>query len=480
MDMVDILLGLIRASREGDWMLHLASVRAMIPWCFAYDRLNYARYLPYYAHMSQLPTTHPDVHAEFMQGGFSVQLGSNNPFGRIPVDQTIEETVNKDTQTPRGTKGFSLKPGAVSRHYLTAEYRAVYLRTLRGMIGQGRSKLSHPDLQGPRIRKNEADVKSLIDMMENSWLNPLSPDEADLVSLSTDTMAPPAVAKDLLRALEVGEEAYQTFKQTRLDDDPPSVKFHDKLTKQRLKTFSTIGTKTAPTKGQNVVLKADRNLFSQMILVAESRSVNMKDVIAHPLGPLPWALAHSDGSLRKTNKAALARELEKNVYPAEAIPTPSTCIIDGMGLVQMMNGNNKTFAQLAESVLAMVLLWSSFNKTSRIKFLVGEWRGQRYRDMLQGKALHVTCEETCLKMTVDEWVEVTELQSTQEEADTRLLLHALNAARTGSKQSSSQPKTLMSCCFVWPSKRIFPVPSVKSVGHRTAHDLSTSANWPCH
>ena len=201
--------------------------------------------------------------------------------------------------------------------------------------------------------------------------------------------------------------------------------------------------------------------------------------------PLPWALANADGSLRKTNKAALARELEKNVSPAEAIPTPSTCIIDGMGLVQRMNGNNKTFAQLAESVLAMVLyvgghsgmvdvvfdvyrqpsikdserlnryasttvqytclarghniqqwrklLSSPFNKTSLIKFLVGEWKGQRYRDMLQGKALYVTCEETCFKMTADEWVEVAELQSTQEEADTRLLLHALHAARTGSK-----------------------------------------------
>ena len=101
MDMIEILLGLIRASREGGWMLHLASVRAMIPWCFAYDRLNYARYLPCYdAQMFQLHTTHPNVHAEIMQGGFQVKLGSNNPFGRIPVDQTIEETINKDTQTP--------------------------------------------------------------------------------------------------------------------------------------------------------------------------------------------------------------------------------------------------------------------------------------------------------------------------------------------------------------------------------------------
>ena len=45
-DLVEILLGLLRASREGNWALHLSSIRQMIPWCFAYDNLNYARYFP--------------------------------------------------------------------------------------------------------------------------------------------------------------------------------------------------------------------------------------------------------------------------------------------------------------------------------------------------------------------------------------------------------------------------------------------------
>ena len=48
--------------------------------------------------------------------------------------------------------------------------------------------------------------------------------------------------------------------------------------------------------------------------------------------------------MRKTNKAALARELEKQVLPAEAIPEPSAIIFDGMSLVQK---NDQTFAQLA-------------------------------------------------------------------------------------------------------------------------------------
>ena len=60
------------------------------------------------------------------------------------------------------------------------------------------------------------------------------------------------------------------------------------------------------------------------------------------------------GPCEKQNKAALARELEKKVSPVETIPTPSKSIIDGMGLVQTMNGNNKTFAQLTEYVLSMV------------------------------------------------------------------------------------------------------------------------------
>ena len=36
-------------------------------------------------------------------------------------------------------------------------------------------------------------------------------------------------------------------------------------------------------------------------------------------------------------------------------------------------------------------------------------------------------------MTKDDWVEITELRSTQEEVDTRVLLHALHAAKAGSK-----------------------------------------------
>ena len=48
-----------------------------------------------------------------------------------------------------------------------------------------------------------------------------------------------------------------------------------------------------------------------MIIIAQNRNLNMKEVLAYSLGPLLWEIANFDGSLRKTNKAVLARELLK-------------------------------------------------------------------------------------------------------------------------------------------------------------------------
>lgn len=54
-NMVQIVLCMVRAFRERNWMLHLAYVRKMLPWCFAYDAINYARYmLACYSNMTNL------------------------------------------------------------------------------------------------------------------------------------------------------------------------------------------------------------------------------------------------------------------------------------------------------------------------------------------------------------------------------------------------------------------------------------------
>ena len=117
------------------------------------------------------------MHNHFFNGGFSVQLRNAHPFAIISVDQTTEETVNKDTQTAGGTRGFSLKPGAVSCYYLTAEHRAGALRQLRYEISsQGRGSTNHTDLEKTRIMKDESDITAMVDLLENNWTNPFGKD----------------------------------------------------------------------------------------------------------------------------------------------------------------------------------------------------------------------------------------------------------------------------------------------------------------
>ena len=76
----------------------------MFPWYFAYDRLNYACYLPgYNPQIINIQTDHPQVYQHFSNGGLSVQLADDNPFGRIPISHTAEVTVNKDSQAVGAT-----------------------------------------------------------------------------------------------------------------------------------------------------------------------------------------------------------------------------------------------------------------------------------------------------------------------------------------------------------------------------------------
>jgi len=76
---------------------------------------------------------------------------------------------------------------------------------------------------------------------------------------------------------------------------------------------------------KEIVLKADRAVLAQMIVIAEARHLSMKKVLSHPLGPLPWSLAASDGFLKKTAKSSLAKELHKDAPAVENLPPQSAC-----------------------------------------------------------------------------------------------------------------------------------------------------------
>ena len=233
--------------------------------------------------MMNLPSEHPEVYCNFMAGKFAVQLAEGSPFARIPVDQTTEVTVNKDTKTSRGVTKFSLKTGAVNRFYMTAEYKCSFLAHLRNMVQVKRPSYHHDEILAARQVKDEKAVTAVESLIE-SWNNPFI-ESKQLVSISTATEAPEDVPQDLIKAREIGEQAYQQFREERIEAFKPKKKIHDPMKLTRLQTFPALSKKRKVTvDGRTMILKADRSLFERIIILGQNRKIEVIELFRYSFG----------------------------------------------------------------------------------------------------------------------------------------------------------------------------------------------------
>ena len=72
--------------------------------------------------------------------------------------------------------------------------------------------LNYPDLH---ITRDDADVQSIAKLLDDDWTNPFDPNQSEFVSISTGTLTPPDVARDIRDAHTLGIETYEEFKRDR-------------------------------------------------------------------------------------------------------------------------------------------------------------------------------------------------------------------------------------------------------------------------
>ncbi|KAG1670034.1 hypothetical protein GQR58_017158 [Nymphon striatum] len=251
----------------------------------------------------------------------------------------------------------------------------------------------------------------IVDMLENNWTNPFSNQPSDLVSLSTGAAATSAITSDLLKARSKGEEAFKIHKE-RLESGSGFFP----IKKQNLQTFTVLQKNTVVNAGTNreMILKADNRVFGNMLLIAQSRKLDMKDVLQYPLGPKPWALANADGTLKKTGKATLGKHLEKEVANVDVPSGSCATIVDAMAIVQMIPGSraDKSWFQMWYHVNQIKpghriknwkrILASTESKAKLTIFLAENWKEECRRSKLGSIILMVTTGEQCFKITKDE------------------------------------------------------------------------------
>ena len=165
----------MRATREGYWDLHLECIKDVLPLFFAYDHTNYS--------VCPLPSGVLGVHdvatRNLPRGLYSpgelrfvVQQTTSRGFSQLPVDQAIEETLNRSTTTKEGILGFILRKDAVQQWMLTAHSHAAFEDKCRKMTTdvQESQRRLHKETRLGRIKRDKDDAKKVIEVISN-WRN---------------------------------------------------------------------------------------------------------------------------------------------------------------------------------------------------------------------------------------------------------------------------------------------------------------------
>ena len=483
LDRIWLLLRFLRATKSNDLDLHISCLEQLCPLLFMMDHHNYARYVSYYLlSLKNLSNTKPEAE-QLIRRGFSVSR-SHIPNSRTPIDLTIEQTINRQAKTKGGIVGFSKNGPAYYRWCVTRHSRACYLDATLAMTGlTDNSSDGHKELSQAQKKQSEAFVQRTMEAVA-AFINPFDTDGENLLCLSSGLQLPDDVATKLVHLEKDGKEACKMFAENRLQNKLKG--FHDPLHRNNVTTFSSLKKVVSMNSNKNKIVKvvAQRDILGQLFLLSQKHNIDLVKVMSYPLNPVPWALATGDGLLMKTNKATLLHKMEDDEITVSQLPTLSDVhIIDGNALLQSLTALPQTFGELALKVFdslprsqvvhfvtdsysevsiksterirrgsnamnSYILQgprtkipqnWKTFlsndnNKVALIDLLLREWEQDIYARKLLHRSIFFVCRDTCILLSSEDGVTtdsipVHELSSSQEEADTKIILHCMHASK---------------------------------------------------
>ena len=191
---------------------------------------------------------------------------------------------------------------------VNAHQRAHITRVVREMVGvDSTANVIHKDCRQSSIKEKESAIQAVLNtiaIIENPFNNQDSAEDAHTYNMCSGAIATSDVSADLLQSHAKGEQEFSKFVETRLMSD--KINFFNRLPKLKLQTFSKMNQqKTVKVKGQDVIVRADRNLMVRMLVVAQTRAMDLCEVLCYELGHIPWAIAGVDGTWVTTAKSSL-------------------------------------------------------------------------------------------------------------------------------------------------------------------------------
>ena len=266
-------LGLIfvRAHREQDFPLYVESLKALVPWFFALDHQNYARWIPVHIRdMESLPTS---IQEEFEEHGHQVVSKTTNRFSSIPIDQAHEQN-NDLVKGSGGAVGLTENPSAFKKWMIAGPEQARLLKEFEQQyISEEDNKQQHHE-EGMSTQKTFKEQALALVHIISGMSNPFLDDTPELLMLDTGNVIDESLVKTVRTIESVGRDQYSKYHKTVISDRTRSI--HDPIKKNSLPLFRcpTHKTKTKQA-GQISMLKDDVALFSRLYIVMQHREGDM-------------------------------------------------------------------------------------------------------------------------------------------------------------------------------------------------------------
>ena len=181
-ELVNMLLNFIHFVRTGNWEEeYLEVIFEFLPFCFRLNRHNYARNPSYYyAQIIALPFTNAQAHEYLTNGGLNGSL-TGTPHTKIPYDQIIETTINRQCKDVDSIEGNRENLGTTERWARNSHLIAVLCKRTNKKIRK-KTKQKYVDLGKPIMQRDERDVSNVKDCIE-TWLPSLWHPEQEITNI---------------------------------------------------------------------------------------------------------------------------------------------------------------------------------------------------------------------------------------------------------------------------------------------------------
>ena len=256
----------------------------------------------------------------------------------------IEQSINCGCGTLGGLTGLQTNVSAMERWFLTTHLKANVATATKAMLGKG---VDHPAIPYKestvsRIEKDEICIENIIEVVEkrmdslfiveSEWD---SENRKPLVNIRTGLVAPPDVCSWLNGCKQSGSIKLKDFLKKSIQTQTEDL--CDPITKTKIKCFSSCYQKAAISKpGKLVATDIDRQIMGRLVVVSQTREVDLETLFDYELSSFPLSLFNPDGTTRKCCKSNLLKELERDLAVDELEETDETTLtfIDFMVLVR--------------------------------------------------------------------------------------------------------------------------------------------------